>query len=65
MADNLTAICEPIVYLLWDPQRLTTLWASMAWYRDSFTFFLRTYKAEATKSEDEGPLNVVYRNGVR
>jgi hypothetical protein len=21
------------------PQRLTTLWASMAWYRDSFTFF--------------------------
>jgi hypothetical protein len=21
-----------------DPQRLTTLWASMAWYRDSFTF---------------------------
>jgi hypothetical protein len=37
-ADNLTAICEPIVYILWDPQRLTTLWASMAWYRDSFTF---------------------------
>jgi hypothetical protein len=23
---------------MWDPQRLTTLWASMAWYRDSFTF---------------------------
>jgi hypothetical protein len=24
-ADNLTAICEPTVYILWDPQRLTTL----------------------------------------
>jgi hypothetical protein len=39
-ADNLTAICEPIVLKMWDPQRLTTLWASMAWYRDSFTFYL-------------------------
>jgi hypothetical protein len=35
-ADNLTAICEPIVQKMWDPQRLTTLWASMACYRDSF-----------------------------
>jgi hypothetical protein len=25
--------------ILWDLQRLTTLWASMAWYRDSFTFY--------------------------
>jgi hypothetical protein len=25
---------------MWDPQRLTTLWASMACYRDSFTFTL-------------------------
>jgi hypothetical protein len=25
MADNLTAICEPIVYTVWDPQHLTTL----------------------------------------
>jgi hypothetical protein len=38
-ADNLTAICEPIVYKMWDYQRLTTQWASMACYRDSFTFF--------------------------
>jgi hypothetical protein len=35
--DNFTAICEPIVWILWDLQRLTTLRASMAWYRDSFT----------------------------
>jgi hypothetical protein len=37
-ADNLTAICEPIVYIMWEPRRLTTLWASMSCYRDSFTF---------------------------
>jgi hypothetical protein len=38
-SDNLTAIFEPIVWIMWDPQRLTTLWASMACYMDSFTFF--------------------------
>jgi hypothetical protein len=38
-ADNLTAICEPTVYKLWESQCLTTLWASMACYGDSFTFF--------------------------
>jgi hypothetical protein len=36
-ADNLTAICEPIVYTMWDPQHLTALWASKACYGDSFT----------------------------
>jgi hypothetical protein len=37
-ADNLTAICEPIVYKMWEPQRLTTLRASTTCYRDnSFT----------------------------
>jgi hypothetical protein len=41
-ADNLTAICEPIVYKMWEPRRLTTLWAFMACYRDSFTFFTYT-----------------------
>jgi hypothetical protein len=35
---DLIAICEPIVYKIWEPQRLTTLWAFMACYRDSFTF---------------------------
>jgi hypothetical protein len=42
-ADNLTAICEPIVYKMWEPQRLTILWASTARYRDRFTFFTITY----------------------
>jgi hypothetical protein len=35
--DNFTAICEPTVKKMWEPQRLTTLWASTACYRDSFT----------------------------
>jgi hypothetical protein len=39
-ADNLTAVCEPIVYKMWDPQYLTTLLASTACYRDTFTFLL-------------------------
>jgi hypothetical protein len=38
-ADNLTAICEPIVYKMWKPQHLTALWVSTARYRDSFTFY--------------------------
>jgi hypothetical protein len=37
-ADNLTPICEPIVYNMWEPQHLTTLLVSTARYRDSFTF---------------------------
>jgi hypothetical protein len=37
-ADNLTANCEPTVQKMWEPRRLTTLWAFMACYKDSFTF---------------------------
>jgi hypothetical protein len=37
-AESLIAICEPIVSKMWEPRRLTTLWAFMACYRDSFTF---------------------------
>jgi hypothetical protein len=36
-ADNLTAICEPIVWKMWEPRRLVSPWASTACYRDSFT----------------------------
>jgi hypothetical protein len=35
---DITAICEPIAWIMCDPQRLTTLWASTACYGDSFTF---------------------------
>jgi hypothetical protein len=34
-ADNLTAICELIVWKMWEPRRLTTVWASTACYSDS------------------------------
>jgi hypothetical protein len=39
-AHNLTVISEPIVYKMWEPRRLTTLWTSTACYRDRFTFFM-------------------------
>jgi hypothetical protein len=48
---DLTAICEPIVYKIWEPRRLTTLWAFMACYRDSFTF-LFCYHETVTKEGD-------------
>jgi hypothetical protein len=38
-ADNLTTICEPIIWTMWDPQHLATLSASTACYGDSFTLF--------------------------
>jgi hypothetical protein len=34
----LTAICETIVWKMWDLPRLKTLWAPTAWYKDSFAF---------------------------
>jgi hypothetical protein len=42
-ADNLAAICEPIVKTMWDPQHLTTLYTSTVCYGDSFTFLLHFY----------------------
>jgi hypothetical protein len=38
-ADNLTAVCELIVYKLWEPPYLISLWASTACYRDRLAFF--------------------------
>jgi hypothetical protein len=38
-ADNITTICEPILWKMWELRRLTTLRASMAYYMDSFTFY--------------------------
>jgi hypothetical protein len=37
-ADNLTAICEPTIKKIWEPRRLTYLWASTACHSDSFVF---------------------------
>jgi hypothetical protein len=38
-ADSLTAICDPIVWKMWEPRRITIIWASMACYWDRFTLF--------------------------
>jgi hypothetical protein len=37
-ADNLTAICEPIVWIMWESRRLTALWAFTTYYRASLNF---------------------------
>jgi hypothetical protein len=42
-ADNITAICELIVYKMWEPRTLITLWASTACYRDTFAFLSEKY----------------------
>jgi hypothetical protein len=44
-ADNLPAICEPIVYKMWEPQHLTTLWASTGRYRNTFTLLPHVRKS--------------------
>jgi hypothetical protein len=41
--DNLAAICEPIVYKMWQPRSLRALWACTACCSDSFTFTLRHF----------------------
>jgi hypothetical protein len=39
-AENLTAIYELIILKMWETQHFTTLRASTACYRDTFTFYL-------------------------
>jgi hypothetical protein len=57
-ADNHAAIYEPIIWKMWEPRHLTTLWASTACYRDSL-FFLRSWPnvgtAEGTEENIESP----------
>jgi hypothetical protein len=48
-ADNLTAIYEPIVQKMWEPGRLTTLWAFTSCYRNTFTFTFRLHGATCKK----------------
>jgi hypothetical protein len=43
-ADNLTAICEQIVWKMWEPRHLTTIWANMACYRITLPFFTRPWR---------------------
>jgi hypothetical protein len=53
-ADNLTAICEPTVHKMWEPRRLTTLWAFTACFRDSFTFSF--YLTSRSSGQDSSSL---------
>jgi hypothetical protein len=39
-ADSLAAICESIFEKMWEPRRLTALWAFTACYRDNDTVLL-------------------------
>jgi hypothetical protein len=43
-ADNLTAICGPIIFKMREPRRLTTLWAYTACYKDRFMVFFLPYR---------------------
>jgi hypothetical protein len=38
---------------MWEPRRLTTLWASTARYRDSFTFFFRLFNIRRVTKQAE------------
>jgi hypothetical protein len=51
-ADNLTPTCELIIWIMWDPRHLTTLQASMACYKDRFTFlfFLQEHQCNCDTS---------------
>jgi hypothetical protein len=40
--DNLTAICEPTIWTMWDSQHITAPKAPMACYGDSFTLWRRS-----------------------
>jgi hypothetical protein len=40
-ADNLTATYQLTVYIMWHPQHITSLQASMAWYGGTFQSYLQ------------------------
>jgi hypothetical protein len=60
-AENLAAIFESIVYKMWEPQHLKTLWASTACYRDSFTF---TYLPRSELRNDVAEFSRIIWNTV-
>jgi hypothetical protein len=60
-ADKLTAICQPIVSKMWEPRRLTTLRASTACYRDSFTFTSTFWRIEMFPSSGDDQTVIIWR----
>jgi hypothetical protein len=57
--DNLTAKSEQTVYKMWEPRRLTTLWASTACYRGTFIFlplsFIHSFHSSMALQPFVGP----------
>jgi hypothetical protein len=60
--DNLAATCEPIVEKMWEPRRLTTLWASTTCYRDSLTFFSSGFSWQIRRRNR--PLYMIIQNNM-
>jgi hypothetical protein len=52
-ADDLTAICKSSVWKMWEPRRLTTLCASTACYRDSFTITVYLKHVDGRKLQQQ------------
>jgi hypothetical protein len=44
---------------MWQPRRLTTLWASTASYGDSFTFYCYGYEGEPSSISDSNRYDVI------
>jgi hypothetical protein len=65
-AGKITAICEPTVETMWDPQHHTIPWVSTACYGDSFTFFRYFDRRHATSgpcTEQTAPKRLQVPNG--
>jgi hypothetical protein len=64
--DNLTAMRQPILYIMWDPQHPTTLQASMTCYGDSFPLL---YVDDDRTSQEARPVtgiaSLLYLHDVR
>jgi hypothetical protein len=60
-ADKHTAVCESIVWEMWEPRRLTTLWASRACYTGMSLPFCDTILFDHPNSYFEGTLYEVSR----
>jgi hypothetical protein len=62
-ADNFTAIFESIVKKMWEPRRLTILWASAACYRHRFALFSPNYKRAIQKVTSVYFRQLMYKYG--
>jgi hypothetical protein len=66
-ADNLAAICETIVWKMWEPPCLRTLWASTASYMGSFIFytFCNAVAVSMLRGKGSGTIKAGGTNGTQ